>query len=186
MTAGNKEKLAIEFKKISDEDHVSEIYLYIHGNNICEWNYVDSKNRRTTRWNLDDLVEYLYSTLDFTFHDEPFPIDGILGECAIQLDNKARDFDSDNEEEMDEYYSKLNDWTYAHSWHHESAGAVLADVMFRKVDNAIEVSYWNDSMPEGVEENIHYTYTYGFITIPIEEYRQIITEALNEYNSMWK
>ena len=34
MITGNKEKLAIEFKKIADEDHVSDIYLYIHENNI--------------------------------------------------------------------------------------------------------------------------------------------------------
>jgi hypothetical protein len=73
----------------------------------------------------------------------------IDGECAAELDNNARDFESNNESEMDEYYDQLNDWTYKHSWMHARDGAIVPDVMFRKVDNDMEISWWTDQEDEG-------------------------------------
>ncbi len=42
-------------------------------------------------------------------NDSPFPFD-VEGECAAELDNNARLFDSDTDEELEKYYLCLNDW----------------------------------------------------------------------------
>ncbi len=49
---------------------------------------------------------------------------------------------------MEKYYDSLDDWTYNHSWYHARSGAVVPDVIFRKTDDKIEISWWNDQEDE--------------------------------------
>ena len=120
-------------KKTSDEEHLCQLKLYINGKNICEWKDRQTGEKRTIWWNLDELISYLYETTTFLYHDEPFPY-RVEGECASELENNARGFESEDESTMDEYYDKLNDWVYNHSWNHARSGAIVPDIIFRNVD----------------------------------------------------
>lgn len=181
MIIGNKEKLAFDFKKLSEAEHICSLKVYVRGKNICKWKDVNDPKWKTVTWNIDGLIRYLYGTIDFIYHDLPFPF-AVDGECAAELDNNARDFESDNDSEIDEYYDKLNEWSYKHSWMHARDGAIVPDVMFRKVEDNIEISWWSDQEDEGrLFQN-----RYGFILIPCNEYESLITELFNQYNNVWK
>ena len=155
--------------------------VYGKGKNICEWKEVGSSEKQTVWWNIDELINYLHETTDFLYEDDPFPVN-VEGDCASELENNARDFESDNEEEMDAYYGKLNDWVYKHSWNHARSGAIVPDVLFRKVDDNMEISWWTDQEDDGRV----FTNRYGYILIPKTEYENLIEEVFYSYNTMWK
>ena len=178
MLIGNKNEFAIDIQKVSDENHTSKLKVYVNGKNICQWTDKETEKKETVWWNLDELISYLYSTIDFFEEDRPFPI-AVEGECASELENNARDFESDNEEEVDDYYDKLNDWVYEHTWNHAHAGAVVPDVTFRNVDGKIEISWWNNG------DEVDFINTYGYCLVDKEKYIDIITELFNAYNAMW-
>lgn len=180
MIIGNKKKLGFEINKISDTDHLSEFIVYVNGKNICE--YTDSKKNviKSITWNNDELITFLNDSIRFLYEDEPFPIE-VDGECASEMDNNARDFDSDDDDEFDKYYDALNDWTYNHSWMHARSGAIVPDLMFRVLNDKMELSWWTNYD----EEDILFSNPYGFVLIDAEEYKNIITELFDSYNQIW-
>ena len=182
MIIGNKEKLGFELKKVSDSDHTCKLKLYAGGKNICEWKDSDGKTHREIWWDLDELINYLHDTIGFICDDDPFPIDNVTGECASELDNNARDFESDNNEEMEKYYDSLDDWTYNHSWYHARSGAVVPDVMFRKANDMIEISWWSDQEDEGR----YFINKYGYVLVDCDEYQKEINELYDTYNDILK
>ena len=176
----NNNKFDIIFNKISDENHESEINLYIGDKNICLFKSTNEKRFKTTRWNLDELVIYLRDLYITLYNDEPFPCE-VEGECAAELDSNARDFDTEDDLEFEKYYTALNEWGYKHSWHHACSGAILADVFFRKVDDKIEISWWSDQD----EEDVIFKYRYGFTLVSINEFFEIVNKSVNSYNNLW-
>jgi hypothetical protein len=182
MIIGNKDKFGFELSKVSDSDHTCKLKLFVDSKNICEWKDSNGKVHKEIWWNLDELINYLHDTVDFIYDDDPFPVDDIAGECASELDNNARDFESENDEEMEDYYDSLDDWTYNHSWYHARSGAVVPDVMFRKINNRIEVSWWNDQEDEGR----FFTNKYGYALIDCDYYRETIEALFDSYNNVWK
>ena len=82
---------------------------------------------------------------------------------------------------MDQYYDMLNDWSFKHSWMHARDGAIVPDVMFRKINDDMEISWWTDQEDEGR----FFPNRHGFIVIPCNEYELLITELFNQYNDIW-
>ena len=181
MIIGNKDEFGFEIKKISEENHISELKMFVKGQNICAWKKEEENRFKSVRWNLDDLIVYLNETLSMLKTDDQFPFD-VDGECAAEMDNNSREYEVNSDELMDEYYDKLNDWSYKHSWHHAAAGAILADVFFRRVKEGIEVSWWSDQTDEG----IIFKNSFGFTVVPISTYSMVISSLIDEYNGMWK
>lgn len=122
---GNKEYFALEYA-FYDDLHDTELAMYVNGKNILL--FERDGIRRTTRWNLDELAQWLRSFVDHMTED-PYPVES-EGEFAAQKDDNARSFDSDDDEVFDEYYKKLYEWGTRHRWHVASSGAILADVFF--------------------------------------------------------
>lgn len=181
MIIGNKEVFAIELNCISIDEHECEIKMFVNNDNICAFRRRGEKRYKSTRWNLDELINYLDSTINMLYSDEQFPIENIDGECAAELDNNARDFEIQNDNEMEKYYDSLNDWSYQHSWHHANSGAILADVFFRKTEKGMEISWWSDQSDDGIV----FKNVYGYTIIDPEEYKTIISETIETYNDMW-
>ena len=100
---GNKKDFAIEYSFI--DDAITEIAMFHNGLNILE--FERDGERLTTRWNLDELVLWLRNFLN-DMQEDPYPA-YTAGEFAAQKDQTARDFNTDNEKEFDEYYEKLNE-----------------------------------------------------------------------------
>ena len=102
MIIGNKDEFGFEIKKISDENHISELKMFVKGQNICAWKKEEEKLFKSVRWNLDDLIVYLNETLSMLKTDDQFPFD-VDGECAAEMDNNSREYEVNSDELMDEY-----------------------------------------------------------------------------------
>ena len=96
-------------------------------------------------------------------------------------DISARDFDSENEEEFDEYYDKLDEWNLHHRWHTASSGAILADLYFQLVGENVEIS-WNN---EDSEDEVLFNCIIGGKKIKKEIFIKVINEFLQDYAKHW-
>lgn len=133
----------------------------------------------TTRWNLDELAFWLRDFLDHAKED-PYPVE-VDGEYVAIKDINARDFDTDDDEEFDAYYDKLDEWNERHRWHTASSGAILADLYFQLVDGYIEIS-WNNQEPE---EGVKFSHELGGVRIVAERFVEEVDLFLNAYANQW-
>lgn len=121
--------------------------VFINNKNILAYN----KNGEifTTRWNLDELMIWLREFVD-NMQEDPYPIE-CDGEYAALKDINAREFDSDDDDVLDEYFEKIYGWNLRHRWHYVSNGAILADVYFQLIGDKVEISWNNQETDEEVE-----------------------------------
>lgn len=172
--------LKIETSILSREEHESVLQFIINEENILMYLYQDEKSPRTTVGNIDAIIDYLQETLNFIKFDNEFPYKND-GKSASEMTILARNYDSDDLEEFDAYYDKLDDWVWSHSWLHERDYFYIADIMFRKVDDCIEISWDNHDLYEDVQ----FLSLEGCVRIPCEEYRKVILKAVADYNKLW-
>ncbi len=173
---GDKNKFAVEYA-FSDDSHETELSMYVEGINILAFN-VDGQCL-TTQWNLDDLAFWLRKFID-GLQEDPYPVE-CEGEYAAQKDDNARDFDSDDEAEFEQYYQNLYEWNSRHRWHSASSGAILADVYFQLVDNNVEISWDN----RDVESKVEFESVRGGARIPKEYFLSVIDSFLKVYADYW-
>ena len=145
-TISNSEDFSISYS-FFDDTHETELSMNVNRINILA--FVRNGASLTTRWNLDELAEWLRNFIDHMAED-PYPVEAD-GEYAAMKDISARDFDSDNEDEFDAYYDKLDEWNLRHRWHPASSGAILADVYFQLIGDKVEISWNNENSGDGIE-----------------------------------
>ena len=173
---GNKDYFGISFAFLDDEKD-TEIEMYVNGSNILEFKKQGAI--RTTRWNLDELTMWLRDFID-NLKEDPYPVE-VKGRYAAEKDDNARDFESDDEDEMDKYYNNLQEWYFRHNWHHASSGAILASVYFQLVGNNIEISWDN----RGLDDGFDFTYLRGGDVIKKDLFIKIVNQFLNDYADHW-
>ena len=166
----------IEYK-FDDKTRETEISMIVEGDNILEF----ERNGvvLTTKWNLDDIALWLRNFLD-NLSEDPYPI-SVEDEYAARKDIIAREFDTDDEEEFDAYYDKLDDWCNRHRWHPACGGAILADLYFQLVGDFVEIS-WDNQDPE---EGVKFTHVMGGVKVPREQFVQEVDNFLKEYADHW-
>ena len=160
-----------------DETRETELKILVNGVNIlsfCRNNYI-----MTTQWNLDDIALWLRNFIDHLSED-PYPVEAD-GEYAAIKDINAREFDSDDDEEFDAYYDKLDEWNARHRWHPASQGAILADLYFQLVDDMVEIS-WNN---QDAEEGVFFTSELGGVSVRREVFCNEVNSFLKEYSDHW-
>ena len=174
--AGKESGFSIKYH-FFEKDHVTEIAMLVNDDNILSF---ERKGKQlTTRWNLDDLTCWLRNFLD-RMKDDPYPVD-VAGAYAAIKDINAREFDSEDENEFDAYYNKLDEWNYKHRWHTASAGGIMADLYFQLVGNYVEIS-WNNQDPE---KGVAFKYILGGIRIPKEVFVSEVNSFLEAYRNYW-
>ncbi len=163
--------------KFYDKTHETEIALLIDGNNILAF----SQNGKTftTRWNLDELAFWLRNFLN-NMAEDPYPVKA-EGNYASIKDINARTFDSDDDEEFDAYYDKLDCWNLRHRWHTASEGGILADLYFQLNGNNVEIS-WNNQNPD---KNVHFKYELGGVGVAKEQFCSEVDSFLKAYANHW-
>ena len=160
-----------------DDTRETELSIIIDGKNILA--YQRNGNSFTTRWNLDELAFWLRDFLD-NMKEDPYPVDTI-GEFAAMKDVSAREFDSDNEKEFDEYYDRLDEWNLHHRWHPTSSGSILADVYFQLVGEYVEIS-WNN---EDADDDVTFNNIIGGKKVKKDLFYKVINEFLQDYAMHW-
>ena len=160
-----------------DKTHETEIKMMVDGDNILSFER-DGK-QLTTRWNLDELAFWLRDFID-RMQEDPYPVE-TDGEYAAIKDISAREFDTDNDEEFDAYYDKLDEWNLRHRWHTASGGAVLADLYFQAIGNSVEIS-WNN---EDAEDGVIFKYKLGGVRVPRKRFVEEVNSFLKAYAEQW-
>ena len=173
---GDKSIFAIEFAFL-EAAHETEIAMFVDGENILAFDR--GGQSFTTRWNLDELVEWLRKFID-EMAEDPYPVE-CEGRYAAQKDDIARDFETEDDDAFDAYYEKLYDWDLRHRWHSASSGAILADVYFQLVGENIEIS-WNNA---GVEEGVCFRSIYGGLSVGKEVFYSVVHAFLSAYSLHW-
>lgn len=160
-----------------NDNHETEIAMLINEENILA--FTRNNQQMTTRWNLDDLAFWLRDFLD-SMKEDPYPVD-VNGEYAAIKDINARNFDTDDDDEFDAYYDKLDEWNERHRWHPASSGAILADLYFQLVGGYIEIS-WNN---QEAEDGVSFTHKLGGVKIPKERFAEEMDKFLKAYADQW-
>ncbi len=173
---GDTSKFAISYT-FYDESRETELSMYINNQNILAFKRGDQVY--STRWNLDELAFWLRNYLD-QMTEDPYPVN-VSGEYAAIKDINAREFDSDDDEEFDAYYDKLEEWNLRHRWHTASSGAILSDVYFQLVGDYVEIS-WNN---EDAEDDVEFVLKLGGAKVEKESFISVITSFLKEYAFHW-
>ena len=173
---GNKSIFAVE-SEYFDEFHTTEIKMFIHDINILA--FTRDGEHLTTRWELDELAEWLRGFVD-NMREDPYPVE-VEGAYAALMDINSRNFDSEDDEVFDEYYDKLDDWVWRHTWHHASSGAILSDIYFRLIGEQVEISWNNQNHEEGVQ----FDAVLGCDYVPREIFVEVINHFLRDYADHW-
>ena len=173
---GNPNEFSVEYE-FFDDSHDTEISMYVEGKNILA--FERAGEHLTTRWDLDELAEWLRHFID-EMAEDPYPVD-CEGQYAAEKDETARDFDPDDDEEFDAYYDALDEWDWRHRWHPASSGAILADVYFQLVGDNVEIS-WNN---EDAEEGVQFQCQSGGARIPRSTFYTVMDRFLKEYAEHW-
>ena len=173
---GDKQQFAMEYTFL-DKSHDTELSMYVEGKNILAFTHVGQD--LTTRWNLDELAEWLRKFLN-ELNEDPYPVD-CEGTFAAQKDCNARDFESDDDDIFEAYYEKLYDWNLRHRWHPACSGAILANAYFQRVGNYVEVS-WNN---EDAEEGVIFQCLNGGAKIQCNVFCSVVNTFLKDYADHW-
>ena len=173
---GDSSVFSIEYTFI-DTTHETELSMYIKNVNVLE--FIREGSHYTTRWNIDELVMWIHDNLT-NMKEYPFPFEN-EGVFASEKDSLAHEFDTDNDEEFDAYYDKLDEWNLRHRWHTASEGAILADVYFQLVGDFVEIS-WNNT---DAEDDVTFISETGGARIPKDLFDNIISQFIKEYALHW-
>ena len=176
IKAGETSSFALEYA-FFDEYKTTELCMYVNGQNILA--FTRNGIHLTTRWQLDELAEWLRYFID-NMRDDPYPVD-VDGDYAALMDINSRQFDSDDEKEFDEYYDVLDEWVWRHTWIHASAGAILADLYFRLINGQVEIS-WNNRHPE---DGVQFDTEFGCGYVPKEVFVDVVNHFLRDYADHW-
>ena len=179
---GNKETFAIlyelkesPFNESGKNDSAwGELQMWVHNNSVCTFS-MDNKIREY-EWDLSFIVEWLCKNISYILEESSFPLP-CEGDNAIALYNNSGDFDSDDDNEFDLWFEKRQDWYFKHSWYSNNGGAYLADVIFRRVNNTIEIAWDNTEL----YNNIKYVYPKGVCYIPVELFKIVVEDFIKEF-----
>lgn len=175
-TIGNPTQFSIKYE-FFDDSHETKIGMFVNDKNILE--YKKNGYSFTTCWNLDELALWLRGFVD-NLTEDPYPVEA-EGKYAAIKDIDAREFDSEDEDEFDAYYDKLDEWNLRHRWHPASSGAILSDVYFQLVGDAVELSWAN----EDGEEDVEFVFVKGGCKVPKDLFVTVINDFLKEYELHW-
>lgn len=174
---GDPSDFAIGYAFMGD-DRTTEISMFANGTNLL--GFTKDGTRYTTRWMyLEGLVAWLKS-FAATMKADPYPID-VEGEFAAERHAQAYDLAPEDEDAFWEYIFPLHDWGYNHSWHSESGGAVLADIMFEYVAGMVELSWDN----RGSSFGYVFDCEFGGTRVDAETFKTVVLEFVDAYEKHW-
>lgn len=149
MKFGDKNDVAIVAESLGTG---SELSLYVNGENILLF----QQGAAIYSYRTDDITnigKWLKERLPYITSDDPFPIETHEMSAAEMAAWGLQHVESDL------LYEKTQDWAFRHSWLAERPGGFLADIYFRRVGRAIEISWDNEHLYS--ESGIRFVHSKG-------------------------
>lgn len=148
--------------------------MWVDNKQVCTFSREGTT--REYEWNLTYIVEWFYKNKNSIFTETQFPLP-VEGNNAIELYSNSGDFDSDIDDEFDSWFKKRQDWYFIHSWYSNNGGSYLADVIFRRIDNTIEIA-WDNS---NVYSEIKFINPKGLYYVPFEIFRDVVNSFIEDF-----
>ena len=82
-----------------------------------------------------------------------------------------------DDDEFDEWFEKRQEWYFRHSWYANRGGSYLPDILFRRVDNKIELEWDNSDLYEG----INFINCKGTYYLDILFFQEVIDSFIEDY-----
>ncbi len=135
---GIRKVFAVEYEMI---DAISGYFeMWVDNKAVCQ--YEKNSTEWKYEWNLLYIVEWLSKNLTSILCEVEFPLP-VSANSSIDFLNKSNEFDSDDIDEFERWFEKRQDWYFRHSWYSSRGGSYLADVIFRRVADTIEIEWDN-------------------------------------------
>jgi hypothetical protein len=183
---GNSDKFAIHYKLITSpfkekgilEKTWGKFELWVDGKEVCKF----QRNNKvyTYEYNLIYLVEWLCNNLQYILTHESFPLP-VEGSNSIELINRANEFESEDEDEIYNWFKSKQEWEFKHSWFSSRGGSFLPEVFFRRVKNQIEICWENEITY--IAEGVHFINTKGVANVDYGEFKTVLIEFLKDFLS---
>ena len=122
--------------EISYEDWILKVY--VDDRNICEFT-VDGRIEEDTG-NLIFLSDWFKNNLKFILNkNDEFPL-AVDGNSGIEIRKKAYAIGIKENKEI-EWFEAVYEWSERHLWTFSGLEMIYPDVMFRRIENKIEISW---------------------------------------------
>lgn len=179
---GNKDVFAVayELKESPFNESVRKnptwgvFQMWVDNKSVCTFS-MDNKIREY-EWDLIFIVEWFCKNKNNILNEIEFPL-LIEGNNAIELYNNSGDFDSDDDDEFDSWFEKRQDWYFKHSWYSNNGGSYLADVIFRRVQDTIEIAWDNTELYSEVKFNN----PKGIYYVPFELFENVVDSFIEDF-----
>ncbi len=151
-----------------------KLKCFIDGIDICEFYY---KNKKIdNKGFIFPLYNWFKENLEFILNESSFGDNSLSEECGIEMIEKANKKIFQNEEELELWIDKVSGWESKHSWTASGPLLFLPEVIFRKKDKKIEIS-WDNSRREQ-DYNVKFTSLKGVAFIDVEEFKEEIEKFI--------
>lgn len=182
---GNPQVCAISYRFCQmrttwPDKRCTELRFYVGGLNLLGFHR--GNRSMTLCWDLDEATEWL-GAFALRSADDPFPF-SVSGSNALELMERAREYDSDDAKEFDRHFDVLAEWIRGHSWHHCSAGGIMSSLFFRYVDDDVEIS-WDNEDQDGIPDGVTFDCDYGSARVPADEFRSVVARFVAAYRLHW-
>lgn len=169
---GNEEIFSIKYTLIAKVDAILQVFIngqsvsaFMKGNAIYE-----------CRCNLKQLVEWLEQNDKYILAEQNYPLP-INGDTGVELYNKSGEFDSEDDEKFDLWYKIRQDWYFTHSWYISRDNGYLPDLIFRRVNENIEISWDNTEL----YKDVAFVNPRGTYYVRAEVFERVINEFIKAY-----
>lgn len=159
-----------------EKDTWGTFELWVKGKNVSE--YEKLNHLYNYEWNLNHLIEWIVTNFKCITNDHQFPVP-VVGNNTLELIKQAITFESDNEQEIEEWFSQVQDWEFKHSWFSSRDGSYLPEVFFRKVEHHIEIS-WDNTLTY-YKDGVQFSNPRGIKYIELDIFTKVITSFLEDF-----
>lgn len=169
---GLKEKFAIEYEMVNSESGYFE--LWVSNKAVCC--FQKDNTMQQYYWDLSYIVDWLNNNRYNLLKEIEFPLP-ISARTSIDFLNKSNDFDSDDIDEFTKWFEKRQEWYFRHSWYSNRAGSYLAEVIFRRVNDKIEVEWDNTHL----YKEIYFINPKGLYYVDIDLFQQVVDDFILDF-----
>ncbi|WP_059051194.1 hypothetical protein [Paenibacillus senegalimassiliensis] len=149
--------------------------LWVNGKELCR--FLRNNQECNYEWNLIYLVDWISKNLNNILYDEEFPLP-VNGKTTLELLINSSEFNSDNDDEFDEWFSAKQDWEFKHSWISSRGGSYLPGIYFRRSGEQIEISWDNEGI---YNDEVSFPYMTGVEYVPIEVFEAVVKEFIGDF-----